>query len=91
MLVVGLLGRFRGGGLSLGRGCSRAHLWWVSCLVTREEREWAQRGESRRTGVTILAFVRSHALWDRLLGLAIFESAKVEGPVSGSPQSVTNI
>lgn len=34
---------------------------------------------SRRTEVTVLAFVGSHAVWDRLLGLSVFKCTEVEG------------
>lgn len=51
------------------------------CCSAEEVSERVWTGDSRRTEVTVLAFVRSHAVWYRLLGLAVFKCAKVEGPV----------
>lgn len=48
-------------------------------------------GGSRHTEVTVLAFVLSHALWKRLLGLAILKGAEVEGPGYGGLPSAAEM
>lgn len=52
---------------------------------------WSYGGSSQHTEVTILAFILSHALWDRLLRLAILEGAEIEGPGFCGLPSVTGI
>lgn len=45
---------------------------------------------TRLTEVAVLALILSHAVWNRLLGLAILEGAKIEGPGTGGLLSVTD-